>query len=151
MPAYARYRIVGPGSHRRGDFQITLIPQLVISSKLIRFIIGQVTFMMTRFPIPRGLVLMAGVAVMIVVLDSVAAAPAQTSRTLNKTDIDRWMTEISNWGRWGKADQAGTVNLITPEKRKAAAQLVHEGFSVSLARDADKLRGRTIPSPGVTQ
>ena len=63
MPAYARYLIVGPGSHRRGDFQITLIPQLVISSKLIRFIIGQVTFMMTRFPIPRGLVLMAGVAV----------------------------------------------------------------------------------------
>src|SRR5438552_2921737 len=27
------------------------------------------------------------------------------------------MTELSNWGRWGKDDQAGTINLITPAKR----------------------------------
>ena len=28
---------------------------------------------------------------------------------------------ISNWGRWGKDDQLGTVNLITDAKRKEAA------------------------------
>ncbi len=76
-----------------------------------------------------------------------APAQAQPNHTLTKTDIDRWMTELSNWGRWGKADQAGTVNLITPERRKAAAQLVREGFSVSLARDADKTKAMDNDSP----
>lgn len=47
------------------------------------------------------------------------------------------MKELSNWGRWGKNDQAGTVNLITAAKRKSAAMLVREGFSVSLSRDGD--------------
>jgi hypothetical protein len=47
------------------------------------------------------------------------------------------MTELSNWGRWGKDDQAGTVNLITPAKRKQAAALVKEGISISMSLDAD--------------
>ena len=34
----------------------------------------------------------------------------------------KWMTELSNWGRWGKDDQIGTLNLITPDKRKAGAE-----------------------------
>jgi kynurenine formamidase len=66
--------------------------------------------------------------------------PAQTEkypRNLTKDDIDRWMTELSNWGRWGKDDQAGTVNLITPAKRKQAAALVKEGIAISLSLDAD--------------
>lgn len=33
-----------------------------------------------------------------------AQAPHQT---LTKTDIERMMAELSNWGRWGKADQLG--------------------------------------------
>ena len=40
---------------------------------------------------------------------------------------------LSNWGRWGKDDELGTLNLITPAKRKAAAALVREGVTVSLA------------------
>jgi kynurenine formamidase len=39
-----------------------------------------------------------------------------------------------NWGRWGADDQRGAVNLITPEKRAAAAALVKRGRSVSLSR-----------------
>ena len=39
-----------------------------------------------------------------------------------------------NWGRWGKDDQMGAVNLITPAKRTAAAALVKSGRSVSLSR-----------------
>src|ERR1700685_1490814 len=58
-------------------------------------------------------------------------------RYLTKEDVDRWMTEQSNWGKWGKDDQAGTINLITPAKRKAAAALVREGVSVSMSLDAD--------------
>src|SRR5262249_1234390 len=58
-------------------------------------------------------------------------------RTVTKADVDRWMTELSNWGRWGKQDQVGTVNLITAAKRKQAAALVKEGISVSLARTVE--------------
>ena len=53
-------------------------------------------------------------------------------------DITRWMTELSNWGRWGKDDQRGTLNLITPEKRRQALALVRDGVSVSLAHTLDK-------------
>jgi hypothetical protein len=89
-------------------------------------------------PVPHVLALVVGATVQIWLWDSGATARAQENYTLNKADIDRWMTELSNWGRWGKADQVGTVNLITLDKRKAASQLVREGFSVSLARNATK-------------
>jgi kynurenine formamidase len=54
------------------------------------------------------------------------------------------MTEFSNWGKWGNDDQAGTINLITPTKRKAAAALVRDGVSVSMSLDAD------LPKEGPT-
>ncbi|MEK6303559.1 MAG: cyclase family protein [Acidobacteriota bacterium] len=68
-------------------------------------------------------------------------------RKLTKADIDRMMTELSNWGRWGKEDQLGAINLITPSKRKQAVLLVKEGVSVSLARDVEKERAtdNTLP------
>lgn len=34
---------------------------------------------------------------------------------------------LSNWGRWGKEDERGTVNLITPDKVAAGAQLARTG------------------------
>jgi len=42
--------------------------------------------------------------------------------------FERWMSELSNWGRWGKDDERGTINLITPEKRIEAAKLVKKAF-----------------------
>ena len=54
---------------------------------------------------------------------------------VTKEQLDRWMVDLSNTGRWGPDDQRGTLNLITPEKRKAAAALVQTGTSFSLARD----------------
>jgi kynurenine formamidase len=39
-----------------------------------------------------------------------------------------------NWGRWGANDPMGAVNLITPQKRAAAARLVKTGRTVSLSR-----------------
>jgi kynurenine formamidase len=67
------------------------------------------------------------------------AAPKTGEKTvLNKEDIARMMTSLSNWGRWGKNDQRGALNLITPEKRREAAALVREGFPLSLARDVNK-------------
>ncbi len=60
---------------------------------------------------------------------------AQGPTPVDRATYDRWMTELSNWGRWGDNDQLGTLNLITPEKRKAAAALVTKGISVSMAHD----------------
>ena len=45
-----------------------------------------------------------------------------------------WMDSLSNWGRWGKDDQMGTLNLITDAKRTQAAGLVKEGISVTCSR-----------------
>ncbi len=59
---------------------------------------------------------------------------------VEKATLDRWMQELSNWGRWGKNDQLGTANLITPAKRKAAAGLVKEGYTISLSSDADTVK-----------
>ena len=66
---------------------------------------------------------------------------------LDAATIDRWMTELSNWKRWGERDQRGTVNLMTPETRKAAVALVKEGVSVSLSRDADPVKAPDNGNP----
>jgi kynurenine formamidase len=72
---------------------------------------------------------------LVVLLIASSFLVGQQSRTVTKATVDRWMKELSNWGRWGKEDQMGTVNLITPAKRRQAAALVKDGVSVSLAHD----------------
>ena len=72
---------------------------------------------------------------------------ARAQQKLTKADIDRMMTQLSNWGRWGKDDQLGTLNLITPTKRKEAAALVKEGFAVSLAHDTNGAVEADNPDP----
>jgi kynurenine formamidase len=47
--------------------------------------------------------------------------------------------KISNWGRFGAADERGTLNLITAEKCAAAAALVKDGKVVSCAMPIDTL------------
>jgi hypothetical protein len=66
---------------------------------------------------------------------------------VSQADLDRWKVELSNWGRWGKDDQKGTLNLITPAKRLQAAALVREGVPVSLARDAASEKDVDNPAP----
>ena len=41
--------------------------------------------------------------------------------------------ELSNWNRWGKDDELGALNLITPAKLRQAAALVRSGISVSIS------------------
>jgi hypothetical protein len=57
------------------------------------------------------------------------------------------MSSCSNAGRWGDDDQIGTLNLITPQKRIQAAQLVMEGRVVSLGRDLEYERSVTNTDP----
>ncbi len=47
--------------------------------------------------------------------------------SVTKADVDRMMQTLSNWGRWGKSDELGALNLVTKEKRLQAAALVREG------------------------
>jgi kynurenine formamidase len=51
---------------------------------------------------------------------------------ISAAEFDRLFTQVSNWGRWGKDDQRGAMNLITADKRREAAALVKDGVSVSL-------------------
>lgn len=73
--------------------------------------------------------------------------PLLAQEKVDKATIDRWMKELSNWGRWGKDDQIGAVNLITAAKRKQAVALVREGVSVSLARDTEKEKAEDNQRP----
>jgi kynurenine formamidase len=57
---------------------------------------------------------------------------------MSRAQFDNLMIEVSNWGRWGDDDQLGTLNLITPARRVAAAALVEDGDSISLAFDLNK-------------
>jgi kynurenine formamidase len=66
---------------------------------------------------------------------------------LTKQDVEKMMKDISNWGRWGKDDQIGTLNLITPAKRKQAAALVKAGVPVSLSRVEDAAFNDTQRQP----
>ena len=64
---------------------------------------------------------------------AIASGQAQERPYVGQEEYDGWFDELSNWGRWGPDDEMGALNLITPEKRRAAAALVTEGFTVSLA------------------
>ncbi len=64
-----------------------------------------------------------------------------------KDEVMAYLLEDSNWGRWGPDDQVGAVNLITPEKRVAAARLVRSGRAVSLSREFPKTPALNNPWP----
>lgn len=55
--------------------------------------------------------------------------------------LKRWEQELSNWGRWGKDDQRGMLNEITPERTKAALALVREARTVTLQINPIKKTG----------
>lgn len=55
-------------------------------------------------------------------------------RIPDEDEVRGYFTSLSNWGRWGPDDELGTLNLITPDKRRQAAGLVREGLSVGCAR-----------------
>jgi kynurenine formamidase len=77
-----------------------------------------------------------------------AAAQGAPSRPLvSEAQFEAWQTELSNWGRWGKDDELGTLNLITPAKRLAALALVKEGVPVSLSTNGFTEKAVDVPCP----
>lgn len=61
------------------------------------------------------------------------SAPALGQAAVSADTLRSWVERVSNLGRWGAADELGTLNLITPELRRAAAASVTDGITVSLA------------------
>src|ERR1700760_2529180 len=68
------------------------------------------------------------------------------------TDFRRVADDVRNWGRWGDADELGTLNFITSEKVQEAASLVKHGkvfplgvdFGSSGAQGAFKFRHNPV-------
>ncbi len=63
-----------------------------------------------------------------------SAARQSDPRMPTQAEVDSWYTDRRNWDRWGRDDQMGAINLITPQKRTAAAALVRNARTVSMSR-----------------
>ena len=74
-------------------------------------------------------------------------ADAVTTGEPTEAELLGWMSSMSNWGRWGSDDQLGALNLLTPDKVRAAAALVGEGRSVSLAPSSSSPPSRAAARP----
>ena len=83
----------------------------------------------------------------VVTLGGGFTAAAQNAEPISRIEFNQWMGEISNWGRWGQDDERGTLNLLTDEKRRAAAQLVEDGVSVSMALELNTQRDAVNANP----
>jgi kynurenine formamidase len=67
-------------------------------------------------------------------------------------DLDAFeatFSRVRNWGRWGEDDDGGTLNHVTPSHVVAAAGLVHEGVTISLAHDVDTMTGPDNRKPAL--
>ena len=96
--------------------------------------------------ISRALFVLAMVAPAAGRMSSQAVVPA-SRRAVTEAEYERWKKDLSNWGRWGRDDEIGALNLITTSKRKQAADLVKDGVSVSLAADVDTVKAVDNPNP----
>lgn len=68
---------------------------------------------------------------------------------LSRNQVEGFAKSLSNWGRFGDDDQLGTLNLIGPEQRAAAAALVRSGRAVSCARPLPTAAAPDNPVPVV--
>ena len=73
--------------------------------------------------------------------------PAGPQSKVTKQQFDEWVAKLSNWGRWGKDDERGTLNLITTEKSRQAATLAKTGTAVSLSRQIPRQKPTSTAQP----
>lgn len=78
--------------------------------------------------------ILKGLCLCLSVTQAAHTALAQAPPGVSRDTFDAWMREVSNAGRWGEDDSLGTLNLITPAIRAAAAHRVQAGIAISLAR-----------------
>lgn len=71
-----------------------------------------------------------------------------TQRNLpTRKEVDSYLRDRRNWGRWGEKGSLGAINLITAAKRVAAAQLVKTGRTVSMSRPFPVTPSQENPRP----
>ncbi len=70
-------------------------------------------------------------------------------RVPTKEEVQAYLKEDRNWGRWGDDDQKGAVNMVTHEKRVAAARTVKSGRAVTLSREFPKTPAPNNPTPAL--
>lgn len=78
------------------------------------------------------------ISLLLSVIPISASSGEPEPEAMSLEQLEALFHEISNWGRWGEADELGTLNLITSETKARAAALVQQGVSVSLAGNFDK-------------
>src|SRR5947208_8447516 len=104
--------------------------------------------MMRAVTIRAAVSVVACAFALVAVLSQKVASQVGSSRPLvSEAQFNAWLTELSNWGRWGKDDELGTLNLITPAKRRAALALVKEGVPVSLSTNTFIEKAIDVPCP----
>ena len=67
------------------------------------------------------------------------------SITVNAAAIKEASEKLSNWGKWGKDDQIGTLNYVTPQDIVEAGKLIRQGKAFALGIPLD----RTGPQTGL--
>ena len=70
-----------------------------------------------------------------------------TSGSVSVRQFDEIFESIKNWGRWGKDDQRGALNLITPDKVRQGAAAVREGRTISCAQTLATTTAADNPTP----
>jgi kynurenine formamidase len=73
--------------------------------------------------------------VMVVLLSLPPHVYGQRPQPMARDEFDALLQRVNNAGRWGDQDERGTLNLITPDVRRAASSEVKTGITVSLARE----------------
>ena len=67
-----------------------------------------------------------------------------------KAEVLAYLKEDRNWGRWGDDDQMGAMNMVTPEKRLAAAAAISRVGRFPSVGNSPKPRRPTIPLQPIT-
>lgn len=88
----------------------------------------------------RGRIRMSTIVVLVSAASALGytqpSAPSPPQPPMPRAQYDQMMKAVSNWGRWGKDDQRGALNLITPAKRQQALALAKSGTHISLGHNA---------------
>ena len=67
----------------------------------------------------------------------------------SSADMKALFAAVSNWNRWGQADERGTLNLLTADKIASAGRLIRSGRAVSCARNFPVQPGPENPTPAL--
>ena len=75
------------------------------------------------------------------------APPSTEQANVGADEFSRLFQALSTWGRWGGADQRGSLNLLTPARVADAAKLVQDGATVTLSWPLQQQAGASTPQP----